>query len=71
MKLYKIMILGALLSIAVLPVPHPSAAQPTTVVPPAPTQTKPVEVISPSFVASMHLSQASFLPHQMSPPPAT
>jgi type II secretory pathway component GspD/PulD (secretin) len=36
MQMHKIMILGAILSMAVLPVPNPSAAQPTTVVPPAP-----------------------------------
>jgi GTP-binding protein LepA len=33
--------------------------------------TSPLVVMSPVLVASMHLSQASFLPHHKSPPPAT
>jgi type II secretion system protein D len=45
MQVHKIMVLGALLSVVVLPVPHPTAAQPTTVVPATPTQPKPVEVV--------------------------
>jgi general secretion pathway protein D len=45
MQVHKLLIVGALLSVAVLPVPSPSAAQPTTVVPPAPAPGQPVEVV--------------------------
>ncbi len=45
MQVHKFLMLGALLSVVVLPVPHPSAAQPTTVVPATATAPKPVEVV--------------------------
>jgi general secretion pathway protein D len=45
MQVHKMMMLGALLSIVVLPVPHPSAAQPTTIVPATAAEPKPVEVV--------------------------
>ncbi len=45
MQVHKFLMLGALLSVVVLPVPHPSAAQPTTIVPATAAEPKPVEVV--------------------------
>jgi general secretion pathway protein D len=45
MQVHKMIMLGALWSVVVLPVPGPIAAQPTTIVPATATAPKPVEVV--------------------------